>query len=374
MKDYFTGDCARRIAEGINNGSFAVDAEDYAAAVDSRVGELELKDRVLVLAEELRERLPGDYPEAVGILVDSLGPELSGEKGMFNESWFLMPVARFVEEYGLDHPQESLAAIEQITRRHTGEFAIRPYLVRWPRETMDQVERWAGSESHNVRRLASEGIRPRLPWHSQLPAFIEDLEPVIRIVSRLVEDPSVYVRTSVANNLNDISKDHPELAVATAGRWLAEAQDEGRATWVVTKGLRGLIKAGHHGALSLVGAEPDPSIAVTDVALDTDSPKVGETMTITATVGNTGDSVRDVVVDYQVHFRKADGTLRPTTFKMGRVTVGPGETAAVSKKHSFKVVQTRRYHPGGQGLTVQANGAPTELLTFILLEADDGLS
>lgn len=210
---------------------------------------------------------------------------------------------RIVEEYGLEHPQESLAAIEQITRRYTGEFAIRPYLMRWPKETMEQVEQWAGSDSHNVRRLASEGIRPRLPWHSQLPQFIEDPEPVIRIVSRLVEDSSVYVRTSVANNLNDISKDHPELAVETACRWLEYAEDIQRATWVVTKGLRGLIKAGHHGALSLIGAEPDPSIAITDVALDTDSPKVGETMTISAMVGNTGENARDVVVDYQVHYR-----------------------------------------------------------------------
>lgn len=366
LKRHFTGECAREIAGRINEGPFQVDAEDYARAVDAQVDGLELKDRVRVLAGELRSRLPRDYLEAAGILVDSLGPELREDQGMFTESWFLMPVARFVEEYGLEHPHESLDAIEEITKRHTGEYAIRPYLRQWHAETMEKVEQWAGSESHNVRRLATEGIRPRLPWHSRFEPFMKDPEPVIRIIDRLVEDPSLYVRTSVANNLNDISKDRPELAVRTAERWLQEAKDQQRATWVVTKGLRGLIKAGDPDALALIGAEADPSVSVTDVQLGTTTPRVGEGMEITATVTNTGESARDVVVDYQVHLKRANGSLRPAAFKLGRVQVGPNRSATVSKRHSFKVVQTRTYHSGEQGLVVQANGAPTQMIPFVL--------
>lgn len=366
LKKHFTGECAREIAKRINRGSFSIDTQDYAAAVDAKVEGLELKDRVLTLAEELRKRLPEDYLEALDVLVGSLGAELREGEGMFNESWFLMPVARFVEEFGLDHPERSLEAIEEITKRHTGEYAIRPYLRRWHELTMQAVERWAGSKSHNVRRLATEGIRPRLPWHSRFEPFIKDPQPVIKVIDRLVEDESLYVRTSVANNLNDISKDHPELAVETATRWLAEAKNQRRALWVVSKGLRGLIKEGNPGALALVGAEADPSISVADVRLSTSTPQVGRGMEISARIRNSGDKARDVVVDYQVHFRRANGELRPATFKLGRVRVGPRTSEIVSKRHSFKVVKTRTYYPGEQGLIVQANGAPTDMIPFVL--------
>ncbi len=370
LKRHFTGECAKKIASRINASAYQVDTADYATAVDARVDGLELKDRVLVLAEELRRRLPEAYPEAVGILVDSLGPELREDQGMFTESWFLMPVARFVEEYGLEYPECSLEAIEEITRRHTGEYAIRPYLRHWHEQTMKKIEQWAVSDSHNVRRLATEGIRPRLPWHSRFEPFVHDPTPVIRVIEQLVEDPSLYVRTSVANNLNDISKDHPELAVKTASRWLDQAHDPQRALWVVTKGLRGLIKAGDPAALAVIGAESDDSVSVTGVELGASITRIGGGLEIRATVTNKGEKTRDVVVDYQIHFLRADGTLRPATFKLGRVTLGPGRSATVAKRHSFKLVKTRTYHPGQQGLIVKANGVPTAMIPFKLEDED----
>lgn len=374
LKRHFTGECAREIAARINEGPFRIDSEEYASAVDARVQGFELKDRVLVLAEELRRRLPKSYSESLGILLGSLGPELREDQGMFTESWFLMPVARFVEEYGLDHPDESLDAIGEITKRHTGEYAIRPYLKNWHEETMEKVSQWAKSESHNVRRLATEGIRPRLPWHARFEPFIKNPRPVIEVIDGLVDDPSLYVRTSVANNLNDISKDHPSLAVETADRWLKESRESARAQWVVTKGLRGLIKAGDPDALAVVGAEADESVSVTDVELGGTTARVGEGLEIRATVTNEGDRTRDVVVDYQVHFRRANGSLRPATFKLGRVTIGPGRSATLTKTHSFKVVKTRTYFPGEQGIVVQANGAPSSMVSFALepRSASDG--
>lgn len=374
LKRHFTGECAREIAARINEGPFRIDSEEYASAVDARVQGFELKDRVLVLAEELRRRLPKSYSESLGILLGSLGPELREDQGMFTESWFLMPVARFVEEYGLDYPDESLDAIGEITKRHTGEYAIRPYLKNWHEETMEKVSQWAKSESHNVRRLATEGIRPRLPWHARFEPFIKNPRPVIEVIDGLVDDPSLYVRTSVANNLNDISKDHPSLAVETADRWLKESRESARAQWVVTKGLRGLIKAGDPDALAVVGAEADESVSVTDVELGGTTARVGEGLEIRATVTNEGDRTRDVVVDYQVHFRRANGSLRPATFKLGRVTIGPGRSATLTKTHSFKVVKTRTYFPGEQGIVVQANGAPSSMVSFALepRSASDG--
>ncbi|WP_295628822.1 DNA alkylation repair protein [uncultured Corynebacterium sp.] len=322
-----------------------------------------------MLAEELRRLLPADYLDALKVLVASLGPELREDQGIFNDSWFLMPVARFVEEYGLDHPHQSLAAIEAITRRHTGEYAIRPFLKQHHDLTMRHVRQWAASESHNVRRLASEGIRPRLPWAGQHRPFIDDPAPVLEIIDALTEDPSAFVRTSVANNLNDISKDHPDLAVATAERWLAREGSD-RTAWIVDKGLRTLVKAGHPGALRVLGAEADPTIAVSSIEVDPTAPAIGENMTITAVVANDGDGARDVIVDYRIHFRRADGSMKPVTFKMGRVHVEPGARVEVTKRHPFRLIKTRTYHPGLHGLTVQANGSESDVVHFTLRAGD----
>lgn len=364
LKRHFTGQCARRIADLVGD---RVDGEEFARAVDARIGDLELKDRVLVIARELREQLGEDYVDSLSVLVDSLGPELREDQGMFTESWYLMPVARFVEEFGLDHPRESLAAIEQITRRHTGEYAIRPYLAQWHEMTMAAVRDWARSDSHNVRRLASEGIRPRLPWAGQFAPFIADPRPVIEVIDLLIDDPSLYVRTSVANNLHDISRDHPELAVDTAVRWLAAGSE--RTSWIVTKGLRTLVKKGHPGALELVGAAHDPAIMVRDVAVTPDRLRIGETLAVTVTVANESDTERDVIVDYQIHFRRPDGSLRPATFKAGRVPVAPGATAEVRARRPLRQLTTRTLHPGEHLVTAQANGNPGGRATFQLLPA-----
>lgn len=364
LKRHFTGQCARRIAAMVGD---RVDGEAFARAVDARIEGLELKDRVLVLAEELRRQLGGDYVSSLGILVDALGPELREDQGMFTESWYLMPVARFVEEYGLDHPRESLAAIEQITRRHTGEYAIRPYLAQWHEMTMDAVRTWARSDSHNVRRLASEGIRPRLPWAGQYAPFIDDPQPVIDVMDTLIDDPSRYVRTSVANNLNDISRDHPDLAVATATRWLATGSE--RTAWIAAKGLRTLVKKGHPGALELLGAAHDPAIVVRDVAVTPDRLRIGESAEIAVTVANESDTVRDIIVDYQIHFLRPDGSLRPATFKLGRVSVAAGATAQVRRRFTFRQLTTRTLHPGEHLVTAQANGNPGGRATLQLLPA-----
>lgn len=365
FKRYFNGECAREICIMLGDRVPDMDVEGFASSVDGRIGGLELKDRVLVLAEELYVRLPGDYISKIELLVDSLGPELREDQGMFTESWFLMPVARLVEEYGTDHPVESLAAIEQITMRHTGEYAIRPYLNRWHDLTMEQVRLWSRSSSHNVRRLASEGIRPRLPWAAQFKPFVVDPEPVVDVVTGLIDDPSLYVRTSVANNLNDIAKDHPDYAVDTAADWIASCGST-RTRWIVQKGLRSLIKKGYPGALSIVGAEADPHVTVVDCSITPTNPQIGSVAEISVTVQNEGAEARQVIVDYQIHYRKANGALRPSTFKLGKASVPAGGSTTVRKRHSFKEVKTRSLNPGEHALVAQVNGIPGPRVGFTL--------
>lgn len=367
LKRHFDGGCARILAEGLSGFTNGFDGEEYAREVDAAVGHLELKDRVLVLANGLRKRLPASYPEAIDVLVASLGPELDEGEGMFNTSWFLMPVARFVEEYGLDHPENSLAAIEAITRRHTGEYAIRPYLRHHHDLTMQHVHQWAFSESHNVRRLASEGIRPRLPWAPRHRPFVEDPTPVIDVIHHLIDDPSLYVRKSVANNLNDISRDHADLAERVAMDWLTQSPTD-RTRWIVGHGMRTLVKAGRSGALQVVGASADPAISVQEVTLEPATVRLGEDLIVHATVANDSSQTKTVVVDYSVHFLGRDGTHRPKVFKLTKVTIAPSERVRVSKAHRFRSVRTRTHYFGRQRICVQANGAQSETVDFILEE------
>ncbi len=368
LKDYFDGECAAILGAAIIEVAPDFDLHSYVKEVAEKVPSLELKDRVLVLAAGLRTRLPESYPEAIQLLIRTLGAELAEGEGMFNQSWYLMPVARFVEEYGLAHPEVSLDAIEAITRRHTGEFAIRPFLETYPDQTLAKVRDWALSDSHNVRRLASEGIRSRLPWAKRYAPFIADPSSIIEITSLLIDDPSPYVRTSVANNLNDISKDHPARAVETATMWLQQSNSP-RTQWIVKHGLRGLVKAKNEAALDLLGAKPDPRITVAEVRITPAEITIGEVGEITATVTNGTDHTAEIIVDYQVLFLKKNGECKPTTFKLTKLTLEPHETASVSKRQRFKETTTRQLYPGAQALTVSANGNSSELVKFSLYEA-----
>ncbi|MDO5670716.1 MAG: hypothetical protein Q4G50_12050 [Corynebacterium sp.] len=178
----------------------------------------------------------------------------------------------------------------------------------------------------------------------------------------LIDDPSLYVRTSVDNNLNYISRDHPEVAVDLARRWWETGTERSR--WIVTKGLRTLVKKGHPGALEILGASPDPAITVREVSVVPERVRIGESVE--------SDETRDIIVDYQIHFRRGDGSLRPATFKLGRITVGAGEVAQVCKRRTFKQLTRRTLHPGEHAVSAQANGNLGETITFQLLAQNEG--
>ncbi|MER7505708.1 DNA alkylation repair protein [Nonomuraea pusilla] len=355
LKRHFNGEAAHLIGGRIRAVHPEFDVESYAAEVERRIPGKELKDRVLVLAEGLRTRLPDDYPGAVSILLSILGDELAEGEGMFNTSWFLMPVARFVEEYGLDHPELSLDAIEEITRRHTGEYAIRPYIERHYEPTMKRIAEWAHSPSHNVRRLASEGVRPRLPWARTLSVFVEDPRPVLEILEPLRSDPSEYVRKSVANNLNDISKDTPDAALATALRWLEESPTP-ETTWTVKHGLRTLVKKGDQRALAILGATGGERVQVPRLTVTPSWVSVGDTLVIDLEIANTDDRAHSVTVDYVVHHVRRNGRSIPKVFKLTTLDLAAGERRSLRKSHPIKEVQTRTYYPGEHRVDIQVNG------------------
>lgn len=252
LKLWFDKELAELLSEKLLSVGVKFNSSSFIKKVDTGVDGLELKDRVELIADELNNHLKGGYPPQIEILLQILGPENDEETGMFKEYYWIMPIAKFVEKFGLDHFDISMRAIEEITKRNTGEYTIRPFIENYPTQTLSQLLKWSKNPNKHVRRLASEGGRPRLPWATKLQMFIDDPSPLLPILENLKDDPSKYVQKSVANCLNDILKDNPEVANRIIEKWSTDASKEG--IWIIKHALRNLRKKDDEWALKIVSS------------------------------------------------------------------------------------------------------------------------
>ncbi|MCH1627194.1 DNA alkylation repair protein [Ferdinandcohnia quinoae] len=249
LKDYFDVELAHHLSNLIEPYYPIFPSDLFIQSVANQVGPLELKGRVAVISDELRNVLPTDYSEALNILLKILGPENETEQGMFTNGYFLMPVAFFVEKYGLQHFEISMYALYEITKRHTSEYAIRPYLQGYPDECLGYLNNWLHDTNPHVRRLVSEGTRPRLPWAKRMNAIKGNPANNLDLLTPLLKDPSYYVRKSIANHLNDLTKDYRDTTLD----WLRSLDlKEDRIKWVIRHGLRSLASSGDPEALDLL--------------------------------------------------------------------------------------------------------------------------
>ena len=251
LKYYFDKDLAKLLSKKITECYPEFKQQKFVLQISKEVESLELKDRVATIAQALKIYLPPNYPKALAILMQILGPENPKETGMFIEGYWLMPIASFVEQYGLDHFDISTAAIKEITKRNTGEYAIRPYIRKAPKKTLKLLKTWAKSKNFHVRRLACEGTRPRLPWATKLDIFIEAPKPILPILNQLKADTSLYVRKSVANNLNDILKDNYDIAMALIQEW-RKLPLKKETAWIIKHALRNQLKKENPVAIDIV--------------------------------------------------------------------------------------------------------------------------
>ena len=272
----------------------------------------------------------------------------------------------FVEVYGLEDWQGSLPALEQFTQQMSAEYAVRPFIVKDRDRMMAQMLTWAHHANASVRRLASEGCRPRLPWAMALPALKADPSPILPILDALKTDPSEDVRRSVANNLNDISKDNPDVVLDVLRRWQADPTPEMQK--IINHALRTLVKAGHPGALELLGYSAGADVTLKNLTIEPTAIPIGEAITFAFEIESTADAPQDLVIDYVVHLVRARGKTSPKVFKLTKRTIAPGETIRISRKHSFAPVTTRRYYPGEHAVEIQINGAAFERRSFALVE------
>ncbi len=319
---------------------------------------LELLDRGVHVSRALRRHLPPAYLDALAILVRSLGPPLPEHDavdglGQGLSPFVYLPHVAFVRDHGVEHFEASMAAQRELTRRFTAEWSIRPFLERWPERTLAVLRGWARDPSVHVRRLVSEGTRPRLPWAPRLRALRAQPRAGLALLELLKDDPSEYVRRSVANHLTDVGKDHPELLVAVARRWLRGASPTRRR--LVRHALRSLVKRGHPDALALLGFGGAPEVTG---AVELDPPRVplGGAVRVAVAVASQARAPQALVVDLAVHFVKARGAPRAKVFKLRAIELAPGAVAALKKRISLAALTTRRHHAGAHRVEVLVNG------------------
>ncbi|MEL6495682.1 MAG: DNA alkylation repair protein [Cyanobacteria bacterium J06623_7] len=248
-KEWFDHDLAQLLALKIATVYPEFNRQGFITDIEGGVEQLELKARLSYFSDRFLEYLPDDYPQAIAILVAILGAENSQETGMMSEYYWTLPIATFIEEYGLEHYAESIKAISEVTKRSTGEFAIRPYLKAEPKKTLDIMQQWSLADNFHLRRLASEGARTRLPWATKLTFLIADPHPVLPILENLKDDPIRYVQRSVGNHLNDMLKDNYDLGMNIVRDWLQDASPARR--WIIKHALRKQAKDGNLEAIEI---------------------------------------------------------------------------------------------------------------------------
>lgn len=326
---------------------------------------LELTARGWHIAEGLRRHLPEDFPEAAAVIAAALGPELDRTDAFGMALFRYLPYVFFVQKYGLDSFEPAMQLQYELTKRFSAESSIRAFLVRYPDRTLDRLRRWTEDPNVHVRRLVSEGTRPRLPWAPRLRAFQTDPAPVLRLLERLCDDHERYVQRSVANNLNDISKDHPELAVATCVRWLEEPSAGRR--WIARHALRSLVKQGHRGALAVLGAGGEPSVRIGRVRITPRRARIGETLHFEFRLESTTAQRQALVVDTRVHFMKADGKTSPKVFKLKQLELAANASVVLRGRVSLAQLTTRRHYPGRHALELVVNGVTIPLGEFVVV-------
>lgn len=323
-----------------------------------------LRERSDFVRDALLSDLPADYDNFDTIVRATLpDPKFSG--------WMIWPVTETASRLALDDGgpaafDAALALLADLTPRLTAEFGIRPLLEADLDRALAIVLSWTTHPDDHVRRLASEGTRPLLPWAKRVRAIVARPTSTVPILHALYRDESEYVRRSVANHLNDISRGDPDLAASVAAQWLA-GEPTPQTQQLVRHGLRTLIKKGHPQALALLGFAPAAGLTVDGPTLAADSVAVGRTLEFSCTLTNTGPEPARLAIDYVIHHRKANGTLTPKVFKLTTKTLAPGEDVRLTRAHSFKIITTRVYHPGGHTIELQVNGESFGKVPFDLV-------
>ena len=360
FKNWINQNTLQRLADSINSVHRPFDSSQLTS-LGPLLLPLELKDRVRLIRDRLHELLPKDFPVALAILANS-------QKNGQLEGFELWPYTEYIQTFGLKHSKISLQALRELTQFFTAEFTVRPFITNNQKETLAFLKKCAVDKNVHVRRLASEGARPRLPWGERLPSLIKDPKLTTPILELLKNDPQLYVRKSVANHLNDVSKDHPQVVFAVLRRWLdrTSTADRPKIQWIAHRALRTLIKNGNPQALKILGVDTSIKIRVHGLRINQKRFKINDTLEFSFKIFSLSKKPQKLIVDYIVHHVKAGGKTTPKVFKLKTLSLDPRHSVEVLKKHSLRPVTTRRYYAGAHRIEIQVNGKVYSEATWLL--------
>lgn len=345
LKEMFNEARYRQIARVVAATYPAFDQKRFLKLTLPDLEPLALLQRLRRATEALRATLPESYPKALTVLRE-VAPR-------WGNGFTALVLPDFVGLYGRDDFDRSLDALKFFTQFGSSEFAIREFLRLDLPRTLRVMEKWSRDDNEHVRRLASEGSRPRLPWSFKLRELIADPSPVAPILDNLRADPSLYVRKSVANHLNDITKDHPAWVLDRIGGWDLENQ---HTAWIAKRALRTLIKKGDRRALAVIGAGDPAKVRIDTFMVAPKKLRLGEALTITCVLTSTARKPQKLVIDYAIHYVKQSGSASAKVFKWKELTLAPGETLALAKRQRIQDFTTRKHHPGEHAVELLVNG------------------
>lgn len=323
--------------------------------------QMELKQRMSHTVWAMHEVLPKDYKKAVPILLACI--ENLKKAKQPEDSYFYMFLPEYVSTYGIDDVTTSLKALEKITQFTSAEFAIRPFILKYEKEVLPILLQWSLHKNYKVRRLSSEGSRPRLPWAMALPKYKKDPRPILPILENLKADENEIVRRSVANNLNDISKDNPDVFISIVKKWKGKNPSTDA---LLKHASRTLLKAGHKEILSLYGLKAD-SFSIEKIKVHTPKVVFGQHLHFSCQLTNTIKKPVVMRLEYKIYFQKANGTLAGKVFKISEREYSPLMSVEIEKKHTIKFITTRQYYEGHHEVAIIVNGIEGERYPFELV-------
>ena len=345
---YYTqlADALKQVYKPFNADNFLKDALKPLAA-------LSLNERMRHTSVTLHQHLPQDYGKAIAIMCEVI-PQL-------NAGYTTLTFPDFVSQFGTHDFKTSLSALHYFTRFGSSEFAIRTFLKLDFDQTIQHLYRWSKDESEHVRRLSSEGSRPRLPWSFKLDAVIQNPKHTQPILDNLKQDESLYVRKSVANHINDFSKDSPEYVLKLVKGW---DQSHPHTAWIVKRGCRSLFKQGDKKSLAVFNYTKDVQVIVKNFTLTPITVKIGGAINFAFELVSKKKSIQKLMVDYRIHYTKKSGAQLPKVFKLKELSLKPGESISISKKQRFEDFTTRKHFPGKHKLDILVNGEVVKGVEF----------
>ena len=345
LKEIFNAARFRSVAKEMAAISGEFDPKRFLTAALAGLDDLTLLQRLRRMTESLHRALPGGYRKNLSLL-RPLAPRLG-------HRFATLTLPDYVALYGLDDFEVSMDALKFFTPFGSAEFAVRPFLRRDLARTLAVMETWSRDPDEHVRRLASEGSRPRLPWSFRLEALIADPAPVLPILENLRADPSLYVRKSVGNHLNDITKDHPAWVFARLKLW---PMNHPHTAWIAKRALRTLIKRGDRRALAVIGAGGKPRVRVGGFEIRPKKARLGDRLTLCCHLESASAKPQRLVVDYAVHYVKKSGATSAKVFKWKEFTLGPRASITLNRTQQIRDFTTRTHHPGRHGVDLLVNG------------------